>query len=329
MSEGDLPPGVRPAGFKPLGTCFNTSNCSDGFDCIKADSKSICSCDTATGMDTCRTIGSCVMQPCKSCEWCVQAMQLFPDLVKDESRAESVAEKFKTFCTGTGRSPVVCDATAAAVAASVAGNMGRGVGALCRSLAECPAQVSACQVAAAAGQQAKALDYCSIKGVAGETLEAVASGTKPPNSCQADGDCSTSGSFCSMATQTRVCSCTNDTGVVGCEMFGTCEKTPCKVCSDCVVDLQGHVSSTLGDHGTAVAGAFQTTCVDKGNAASMCAASAAYIQSSNRGNLGRRAGAICSMLGKCQCDLSCFVYCPTPCHVLLSIVSSCCRPSLC
>jgi hypothetical protein len=40
--------------------------------------------------------------------------------------------------------------------------------------------------------------------------------------------------------------------------------------------------------------------VDGGNAVAMCAASASYVQSSNMGNLGRRAGAICSMLGTCQ-----------------------------
>lgn len=283
-------------------------------------------------MDTCRTIGSCVMQPCKACEVCVQAMQLFPDLVKDESRAESVAERFKTFCAGTGRSPIVCDATAAAVAASVAGNLGRRVGALCRSLAECPAQASACQVAAAAGQPAKALDYCSVKGVAGESLEAVASGSKPPNSCKVDGDCSAGGFFCSMATQTRVCSCTNNTGVVGCEMFGTCEKTPCKVCNDCVGAWQTYVANAiLINTSEALSASFIEQCRSmiptSGITEAACVSTRDFLLASKTGNPGRRAGAICSMLGECQYGVKLLcVHCPL-CCLLLSDVSSCCIPS--
>jgi hypothetical protein len=135
VSDGELPPGVRPAGFRPLGTCFNSTDCNTGFDCQGlTDGKLTCSCDPATGKDACRTIGSCVMQPCKACEVCVQAMQLFPSIVETETRADAVADKFRSFCAGTGRSPVVCEATAAAVAGSVAGNLGRRAAALCASL---------------------------------------------------------------------------------------------------------------------------------------------------------------------------------------------------
>jgi hypothetical protein len=61
-------------------------------------------------------------------------MQLFPSIVETETRADAVADKFRSFCAGTGRSPVVCEATAAAVAGSVAGNLGRRAAALCASL---------------------------------------------------------------------------------------------------------------------------------------------------------------------------------------------------
>jgi hypothetical protein len=102
VSEGDLPPGVKPAGFKPLGTCFNSRDCSEGFTCKESD-KTICSCSPSTGADTCLPIGSCVMQPCTACGVCVQAMQLFPDIVKGTTSADAVADKFRTFCAGTGR----------------------------------------------------------------------------------------------------------------------------------------------------------------------------------------------------------------------------------
>lgn len=328
VGDGDLPPGVRPAGFKPLGTCFNSSDCSTGFECAISDSKSICSCDVVTGTDTCRSIGSCVMQPCKACEVCVQAMQLFPDIVKDESRADTVADRFRSFCAGTGRSPIVCEATAASIAASVSGNLGRRVGALCQSLAECPALASACdsnRVAPVAGQTAKPLDYCSIKGVAGEPLEGVASSVRPQGSCKTTADCSGDGFSCSTVAQTRVCTCSNSTGAVACEMFGSCEKTPCKVCSDCVAALQGYVSSTADSNSSAEIGtAFQATCTDKGNAPLMCAASAMFIQSSNRGNLGRRAGALCSMLGECCYSyIACMLY--TSCSLHSSLLPSQCE----
>jgi hypothetical protein len=247
---------------------------------------------------------------------CVQAMQLFPDIVKDEKRANTVADKFRSFCAGTGRSPVVCEATAAAVAASASGNLGRRVGALCGSLAECPAQTPPCNVAPAIGQSSKPLDYCTIKGVAGETLEGVASGFRPTNGCRTDLECAAYGTgfFCSMATQTRVCTCANSTGDVSCDMFGTCEKTPCKICSDCISDLQDYVGKTSdADNSTATAAAFQATCVKGGNAAPICAASAAYIQSSNKGNLGRRAGALCSMLGEASLMLPVEVACLRKC----------------
>ena len=152
---------MRPAGFRPLGTCFNSSDCTEGYDCKMTDDNTICSCDPSTGSDTCRALGSCVMQPCKACEACVQAMQLFPDLVKDTTRAELVADKFKTFCTGTGRNPVVCQATAAQIANSVAGNLGRRVAALCQSLAECSTQATPCSVAITAGAAPQALDLCT------------------------------------------------------------------------------------------------------------------------------------------------------------------------
>lgn len=159
---------------------------------------------------------------------------------------------------------------------------------------ECPSQASECL--------AQQLDYCTVKGgttTSGDKLEPVATGTRPARSCTANGDCTDAGFSCSMATQTRVCTCANNTGAVSCQMYGTCERTPCKVCSDCVANLQDYVNTTSdSDNSSVVAGMFQSECV-KNSTQLMCAASAAFIQSSNRGNLGRRAGALCSMLGRC------------------------------
>lgn len=303
VSDGDLPPGVRPVGFKPLGTCFNSSDCSAGYDCKKTDNKAICSCDPSTGSDTCNALGSCVMQPCKACEVCVQAMQLFPDIAKDTTKASEVADKFRSFCAGTGRSPLACEAAATDIAGSVNGNLGRRVGALCRSLAECTDQASNCSVASVSGQPAQLLDLCSVEGVKGGKPVPDASFHDPLNSCTGDGDCAAQpGMFCSRATTQMVCSCT--AGAVACVQKGSCQPTPCKVCRDCISSMQSYVASTTWDNSSLVAAAFQTACSGRSDTSNaQCMSVSSYIQSSNKGNLGRRAGALCSMLGECWCGV--------------------------
>jgi hypothetical protein len=52
-----------------------------------------------------------------------------------------------------------------------------------------------------------------------------------------------------------------------------------------------------------VAELFRSNC-SAGNAEALCRSSAGFIASSNKGNLGRRAGAICSMLGECRAHVS-------------------------
>lgn len=285
-------------GFKPLGTCFNTSDCSDGYDCKPTD-KSICSCDPATGTDSCKPLGSCVMQPCKACEQCVQAMQLFPSIVKDTSKRGVIASKFKDFCVGTGRSSLVCGATADAITYSTAGSLGRRVGALCQSLAECSAATVTCNITAVAGQDPQRVNLCTMEGVVGGTAVADVSGQAAPGSCHNNAGCPTPGTFCSLEAQTRVCSCDSGTGAVTCEMWGACQPTPCKVCSDCVADLQPYVTG-IADNSTAptVSAAFQVACTNKSYPQLLCGAAASFISTSNKGNLGRRAGALCSILGK-------------------------------
>lgn len=303
VSDGELPPGVRPAGFKPLGTCFNNTDCSSGFDCITTD-KTICSCEPATGTDSCRLLGSCVMQPCKACEVCVQAMQLFPEIVKGVTRADDVAVQFRSFCAGTGHDPLACAATAAAISSSFAGHVGRRLGAICRSLAECSDRVPAdCNITAVQGGTPQRPNLCTVEGVAGGKDPDILL-PAPTGSCMVDANCSTPGTFCSRTSTHRACTCTTGTGDVMCEVRGMCQPTPCKVCSDCVAELQSYVAATT-DNRTAVASTFVEVCISN-NSATACASTAASIASSNKGNLGRRAGALCSMLGECFVVLGCF-----------------------
>jgi hypothetical protein len=86
---------------------------------------------------------------------------------------------------------------------------------------------------------------------------------------------------------------------VSCDTLGRCEPTACQVCSTCITAMQGHVTDAVLKTTAEVASAFQGTCGTQGNTELMCAASAMFISTSNTGNLGRRAGALCSMMGEC------------------------------
>lgn len=214
--------------------------------------------------------------------------------------------RFKDFCTGTGRSSLQCVATATAIGNSPGGVLGRRVGALCVSLSECPAQASACppQQQATRGLTAfpKALDYCTVTGYDGD--ESLADLSLTGNSCINSTDCSQEGNVCSMAAPARVCSCDSNSGAVSCGMRGSCQPSPCKVCSDCVTRWASFVDSVpVGHSAAAVSAMFQAQCRSfaAGYSPEQCTATGTIVFAS--GNTGRRAGAICSILGACPSAL--------------------------
>lgn len=53
-----------------------------------------------------------------------------------------------------------------------------------------------------------------------------------------------------------------------------------------------------------IAMAFRTACVDKGRASAACDKAEKAIRASLNGNLGRRVGAVCRLLGECDAGLS-------------------------
>lgn len=93
VSEGALPPGVKPAGFKPQGSCESKSDCVEGFEC-RSSNKNISSCDATTGTDVSNPISTCVMGTCKACEVCYTAMAGLPDMVKSLKQADVVAARW-------------------------------------------------------------------------------------------------------------------------------------------------------------------------------------------------------------------------------------------
>lgn len=204
--------------------------------------------------------------------------------------------RFKEFCIRTGRSSLVCEGTASAIASSPRGLLGRRVGTLCQSLAECPALASSCD-----NETHTPLDYCTTAG-----YQSSVPGSRPADlpeiamreTCSEDAPCGTNDTVC--GAMKRVCSCNKDTGAVVCEMLGTCKPSPCKVCRDCINSWQGHVSSVAELDSSAVATAFQDKCDSMADSVvAKCSAARSLIIQSQASNLGRRAGAICSILGAC------------------------------
>jgi hypothetical protein len=308
IAEGVLPPGVQqPAAQMPLGTCQSGGQCGAAQMCDLSEGRQACTCAAATGRDSCSALGACRLTPARVCEACVQAMQLLPSLVADAGSADAVASQFSAFCATSGRSSVACAGAAAAVASSFAGNLGRRPGALCRALGKCPAALNASVAPVNATQDAvgpsQPLDLCSTNGTAGgPAVAGVLAGTSlPPNGCLQDSDCSTDGHACSMASTQRVCWCSGASGADTCRRVGSCQWTPCPRCSSCVDTLHTRLTSGVSDaaNSSAVAQQFKAVCSDRGVAPAMCTAVESYI-AAGRGNVGRRAGALCSMLGELQ-----------------------------
>lgn len=266
-----------------------------------AADKFICNCDSAKGSDTCKPLGSCALQPCKACEACVQAMQLFPAIVKDVFKSDAVAAQFQSFCVGSGRNYLACTTAAAAIADSTGGNLGRRPAAICRALAECSTTLGSCNVSAVAGAAAQPLDLCTTTGVAsGAGVDGVwPVGQAPIGACLADASCTGQGMFCSMASPRRACSCQSGSGADSCVAMGSCQLTPCKQCGDCIASLASYVAGVpAGANSTDIAEAFRVQCIGNGSATPECTLTAAYI-AAGRSNSGRRAGALCSMMGEC------------------------------
>lgn len=107
--------------------------------------------------------------------------------------------------------------------------------------------------------------------------------------------------FCSSKTTQSICTCIN--GKDTCSDYGSCAPTPCKQCGDCVAQLQNFAAAqAAAPSATAaqVADGFSVFCsgnlVSLGTTAATCSAVTESIKKT--ANIGRRAGTMCSLLGK-------------------------------
>ena len=148
------------------------------------------------------------------------------------------------------------------------------------------------------------LDLCTAQGVSGGSAVPGISptGNLPAGACRTTSDCGSSTLMCSMDTLVTQRHCTCSSGRDSCEMVGRCVETPCKRCSDCVSQLQSFVTSQpTNTTAAAIGDAFYSACASYplNRPAPICSVVRTFILFSKRGNLGRRAGALCGMLDAC------------------------------
>jgi hypothetical protein len=80
--------------------------------------------------------------------------------------------------------------------------------------------------------------------------------------------------------------------------------TPCEKCSKCINEVQSTVQAFRDNSTTTViASGVAAWCAGSGRSNTVCKALQAAVAASYRGNLGRRAAAICSRLSDCSADV--------------------------
>lgn len=296
IQTGTLPPGVS-TGTKPLGTCYAQNNCaSSKFDCDTSDGKNLCSCND--GQDVCKPLGICKLSRCAQCEKCVQDFQLFPTIVRSEASATNMGARFSEFCVRTARrSSPVCQTAASAISASIKGNKGRRVAAICSALNECRAEWN-CSVSSDGSATTALLDLCTEQGVAtGVSTNDPLPGT---NTCINNTSCG-AGYQCNKGIVSTTCTCSAGNDL--CTDYGVCEATQCTQCNKCVAQVQSFVRQEVArnhQNGTAVALDLGAFCAANTNmfGAATCSSVGTLVAKQTYGNTGIRAGALCMLLGK-------------------------------
>jgi hypothetical protein len=152
------------------------------------------------------------------------------------------------------------------------------------------------------------VDLCTVEGTtAGYDVPGTNSkGTTPDNSCTpstAATDCSAN-EECKLGTARSFTTCSRTSGSDTTTQRGICGLTSEAACTTCLDDFHGWAtdSATQGATVEEVVSGFKGHCEGK-RASTVCAAATNAIAASFLGNQGRRAGAICQLLGECNSTL--------------------------
>ncbi|KAF8061401.1 hypothetical protein HT031_004492 [Scenedesmus sp. PABB004] len=136
-----LVPGVSAAGAaKPNGTCDadRACNATAGEVCSYVAGAAFCTCDAATGADTCSPLGECKVITCAACATCVRNAATWAAPRVNRTDAAALATEWQAFCTsaaiGTPQTAATCAKAGALITASVNGNFAKRAASLCSAV---------------------------------------------------------------------------------------------------------------------------------------------------------------------------------------------------
>jgi hypothetical protein len=242
----------------------------------------------------------------------LQFTQQFTTSTAATTNSSDVAKKWVTFCSGIkAYNASMCDSVRACIASSFAGSMGKQAGKLCQLFGSCTVAVvsEGCPIITQLlnGQLVRQnLDMCTVEGVTGGSRVPGVSGSAAlaPGRCFNSGDCKSDSLECSMTNPVTIYTCEQGTLVSSTQ--GTCVKTACQVCRDCLSATQPFaLKQASASNATKIAEEWLVYCnvnSDSLGAATKCAEVAANISTTGvvLGNLGKRAAGLCFALGRCS-----------------------------
>jgi hypothetical protein len=254
-------------------------------------------------------VGSCSIANggCSDCKLCLAAVQPLTKQAPQDSAAISTWVKS---CTAQLNTSVACAAVGTSFGTDV--NKYRRAGQLCQALQRCTQSLAASADCTLPGiplgadgtsnSQAR-LDFCSAEGVTGGGVIPGVSPTKtlPSGKCQNDMQCGSANLQCDTSNTTAFCYCEGGSDL--CLSVGSCVRTSCAICNDCLDSANTLTAATrfLQDN-TTVVSAFDKWCSTPSQQgwapASKCSEIMSLITANM--NVAKRAGLLCQTLGACN-----------------------------
>lgn len=321
VAGGNSAPGVVDALALPNKTCnLDDTSCGGNKD-LKCDlttiSGDVCQCSAnydgsvPAGSDTCWKYSPCIRTPCKVCSDCLADMSVFAQQQLYTLDRAKLATNFSTYCA-VNYTASQCAAAAGNISdTSKPLSFGKRAGQLCQAMGFCNATTldADCTLSPTPTVNGSSVSLCKIEGVdAGSDLPGITTAVngmaalpaatgENSHRCDSDNDCSATldtDYMCDKTLTTDFCSCYK--GQDSCRAIGTCVLKPRPSCERCLAEF-GSILDPLAS-AAEVATQFGASCV-LSRSSDSCNSAKQAIASSYKGNAGRRAGSICSLLGEC------------------------------
>lgn len=296
----------------PVGKCTVANpTCDDGYKCdFGGINGGACTCNLNDGSDACVDYYSCIRTPCKICSDCLTDMTVFAKQQMFTLDKGPIVFAFTPYCTKNWTTDQCATAMTKFTETTTPLNFGKRAGSICTTMGVCEPSLigGSCVVkplptnSTFQGTTAD-LDMCTIEGIktGSNILGTTNALTVPAGRCDNDLDCGSSDKYCSKTSTTSASFCTCYAGQDSCRDVGTCLLKPCPACQACLTAFQPFVNGIPSNASTpsALAASFYTACRSANRPAQACEAASLAVESSYQGNMAKRAGGICSVLGEC------------------------------